>query len=425
MLDVEALALGSVGALAEGLDAVVRSRNRRHKVTVSADLVAASFDSIRHLRVAGAPPKVWAPMSGFHSTRDGWVRLHANYPHHAARLLAALGIAAPDQLDAALRERTALDVEATVRAAGGVAAAVRTRHEWGASPMGLAAETEPWITFALDEVPVSSRRTLPATQDGNLPLDGVRILDFTRVIAGPSATRLLAALGADVLRVDPPQLPELLDQHLDTGFAKRSALADFTDAGQLASIRELASTADAVFLGYRRGALARYGLDAASLRRDYPHLAVVSLNAWGSAGPWSDGRGFDSIVQAACGIAHLYGATHDGAWRPGALPVQALDHATGMGMAAAAVALLAARRRGVGGSAHLSLVATANQLLSAAPPAFGGGRVEPPVPKRRVASAYGDLEFVPPPLLISGQQLEYPHPPELYGSSGLEWVPRT
>ncbi|MEA5453693.1 CoA transferase [Sinomonas sp. JGH33] len=419
-LDVEGLAIGSLVAVATSLTALEASRGRTSEFTTSSELIAASFDSIRQLRLNGAAADIWAPMSGFHATADGWVRLHANYPHHAARLLSALGLSTPEDLGSALRERAALDVEAAVRAGGGVAAAVRSPEEWAASPMGRASADEPWIAVILDDVaPKARERTAPPS---SAPLTGVRILDFTRVIAGPSATRLLAALGADVLRVDPPQLPELLDAHLDTDFGKRSALADLRIPEQLERIGALASEADVVLLGYRSAGLARFGLDAASLRAEHPQLAVVSINAWGMEGPWRDGRGFDSIVQAACGIAHLCGAASDGEWRPGALPVQALDHATGMGMAAAAVALLAARRRGVVGSAHLSLIATANQLLRAVP--APGEPVTLPVPLRQASSDYGELDFVPPPLRIGGQQLEYPHPPELYGSSPLRWLPR-
>lgn len=423
LLDVEGLALGSVGALIAALGEFARVRGLRlPDVSTSSALVSGSFSSISHLRVEGAPPDVWAPLSGFHATRDGWVRLHANYPHHAARLLSALGLSTSEGLDAALRERTALEVERDVQAARGVAGAVRTPEDWVASPMGSAAASRPWIDFTLDDAarrPASE--AVPLASAGQ-PLAGVRILDFTRVIAGPSATRLLAALGADVLRVDPPQLPELLDQHIDTGFGKRSALADLRDPEQLAQVRELAGEADIVFLGYRASGLERFGLDPVSLRADVPHLVVVSLNAWGREGPWADVRGFDSIVQAASGIAQIYGAGPDGGWRPGALPVQALDHATGMGMAAAAVALLAAGERGVAGSAHLSLATTAAQLLRSRPTALDQeSRAALEVPLRQAQSAYGLLDFVPPPLRVAGQQLEYPHPPELYGTAELRW----
>lgn len=146
----------------------------------------------------------------------------------------------------------------------------------------------------------------------------------------------------------------------------------------------------------------------------------------GLEGPWAHARGFDSIVQAACGIADLYGTArdggaHDAAWRPGALPVQALDHATGMGMAAAAVALLAARARGIAGSARLSLIATANELLRAGTPA-AAEPADLSVETRKAASPYGELEYVGPLLAVGGVPLDYPHPPVRYGTSPLEWA---
>lgn len=425
-LDVEGLALGSLGALIAALTALGPARGAAvdaSRVTTSSALAGASFDSIRRLRVDGRPPDIWAPMSGFRRARNGWVRLHANYPHHAQALLAGLGIAGSEQLDAAVRERDALDVEAAVRVAGGVAAAVRTAGEWAASGAGRAAAAEPWIRWSLGE---ASAAPLPHDVAPGLPLHGVRVLDLTRVISGPSASRLLGALGADVLRIDPPQHPELLDAHLDTGFAKRSGVADLRVAEQLAEVRALARAADAVLLGYRQSSLARFGLDVDSLRADVPHLAVVALNAWGWEGPWAEVRGFDSIVQAACGIADLCGArdgsAHDAAWRPGALPVQALDHATGMGMAAAAVALLAVRARGVAGSARLSLIATANELMQAGTP-DAAEPAELPVETRTAVSAYGELEYVGPPLAVGGHPLDYPHAPVRYGTSPLEWMP--
>ncbi|MDQ0258958.1 CoA transferase [Sinomonas atrocyanea] len=428
-LDVEGLALGSLGALIAALASLAEARGEAaggSRLATSSALAAASFDSIRRLRVDGKAPDIWAPMSGFRRARDGWVRLHANYPHHAQALLAGLGIAGPERLDAAVLERDALDVEATVRAAGGVAAAVRTPAEWTASEAGAAAAGELWIRWSIAEAPA-----VPVAHDAapGLPLDGVRVLDLTRVIAGPSASRLLGALGADVLRVDPPHHPELLDAHLDTGFAKRSAVADLRVVEQLGQVRALARAADAVLLGYRQASLARFGLDVESLRADCPQLAVVALDAWGWSGPWVDARGFDSIVQAACGISDLYGtpagtsegAPQDGAWRPGALPVQALDHATGMGMAAAAVALLAARTRGIAGSARLSLAATAHELLRAGPPP-ASAPADLTVGVRRAASSYGELDYVGPPLAVDGRPLEYPHPPVRYGTSPLEWA---
>ena len=222
--------------------------------------------------------------------------------------------------------------------------------------------------LALPRRAAAARTSRSPAANPRRPLAGVRVLDLTRVIAGPVSTRLMAALGADVLRIDPPVLPELSDQFVDTAFGKRSAVADLGLPETRAALERLVAGADVVITGYRSGSLDRFGLDAASLLSTRPDLVVVTLNSWGTDGPWSRLRGFDSIVQAASGIAHLYGMTDDAGWRPGALPVQALDHATGYGAAAAAVTLLTRRREsGAGGSARLSLARTAEELFGLPP----------------------------------------------------------
>lgn len=411
-LDVEGLALGSVQAVATALS--VLSPGRR--VTFTSPGAAAWFNSFGHLRIAGSPIQGFGPLAGFRRAADGWVRIHGNYPHHERALLGALGVSRAGDVDAALLELPAAVLEDTITAGGGLAAVVRTPQEWAATPAGQTVAEEPWVRWSAGPAPVG-RKNRGSSDD---LLAGLRVLDFTRVIAGPSASRLLGALGADVLRVDPPALPELEHQHVETGFAKRSAVADLNNPEELARLRALLPAADVVLGAYRGGALARHGLDAAALRTDYPGLAVVTLDAWGDRGPWAGRRGFDSIVQAATGIAHVYGAGSGPEFKPGALPVQALDYATGLGMAAAAVGLLAARRRGLSGSAHLSLARTAAELLRL-PASDKAESVELEPPLRRTASEYGELVFVPPPLVVDGRQVEYPHPPRRYGSAGLEW----
>ena len=410
-LDAEGLALGSVQAALTSLKQLLGSRVR-YGITSAG--VAASFASISHLRIEGRAAEGFAPMSRYFPVVDGWVRTHANYPQHAAALEGALEASGAAEVARALERMTAGDAERRVSAAGGVAAALRTPSQWADSPMAPS-QGQPWIDFELTH----SARPLQLTE-GNA-LSGLRVLDFTRVIAGPTGTRLLAALGADVLRIDPPHLPELLDQHLDTGFGKRSALADLRCSNTLARVANLIESADVVFTGYRPGALARLGLDTRTLRERYPHLSIVSLNAWGQEGPWASGRGFDSIVQSATGIGHLYGAQDkNGNWSPGALPVQALDHATGYGMAAAALSLLDRRRRGIGaGSAHLSLAATA-QVLLGMPLALAPAKVME-VTTMSIRTPYGTIVHIPPPFTADGKPAAYPSGPQRYGSSALQW----
>jgi hypothetical protein len=420
-LDVEGLALGSVGAAAAALNLVT---GRPGRFGTTAALTAGAFDSYGHLRIDGRKIQGFAPLSGFRRTRDGWIRLHANYPHHVQRLMQALDATTADGVAAALAAMTSLEAEGAIQARGGVAAAVRSRQEWLNSEMGSAAGTGPWIDLRLADGGGAGPKPRHLSGDDPLrPLAGVRVLDLTRVIAGPVSTRLLGSLGADVLRIDPPRLPEISDQFVDTGFGKRSAEADLATPRNGHLLEQLLATADVVITGYRRGSLNRFGLEPEVLLAARPEVVVVTLDSWGNTGPWSGLRGFDSIVQAATGIADLYGTgNHDGEWQPGALPVQALDHATGYGVAAAAIALLARRRQhGLGGSARLSLGRTAEELFAL--PGPGLSRPELPAPGlRTMASTYGELRYVGPPLLVDGQPLDYPGPPAPYRSSTLAWA---
>jgi crotonobetainyl-CoA:carnitine CoA-transferase CaiB-like acyl-CoA transferase len=226
-------------------------------------------------------------------------------------------------------------------------------------------------------------------------LDGLRVLDLTRVIAGPVATRTLASHGADVLRLDSPRLPEDPGGLQETGPGKRHAVVDLASRSGRATAEELLAGADVVVQGYRPGALDAFGLDPAGLVQRHPHLTVVRLRAWGAGGPWEQRRGFDSLVQAACGIADVL-ATAEG---PGALPAQALDHGTGH-LAAAAVLRALTRRHAEGGvwAAELSLAQTARWLLGA-PAADAEPPAEPDVARYLVdlPSPGGPLTVVAPP----------------------------
>ncbi len=327
-------------------------------VVVDRGHIAAAVRSERFFQLNGRPAgQGFATLSRFFQAADGWVRTHANYPWHKRALLQALD--ASDDVDAvaaAIRRRTARDVEALVVEAGGVVAAVRTREEWDQHPQGLALAAQPLVT------PTSVGKAPPRERPaGTGPASGVRVLDLTRAIAGPVATRFLGALGADVLRIDPPGLPDVTPgAPADTLLGKRSALLDATRPEGRAALHGLLDEADVLIWGYRSGALDRLGLDAPSLTAAHPGLVVVVLNAWGHAGPWAGRRGFDSLVQAACGIAD--GESRD-AGTPGALPCQLLDHGTGYLMAAAALdGLRCQAEQGGTHFRHLSLARTASWL---------------------------------------------------------------
>ena len=371
-LDIRSLAAASVGLAAASAREFARASTRPPtEITAALPEVVAAFGSVSRLRIDGRPVPGFAPCSGFFPTADGWLRTHANYPHHRARLFRALDINHDDALAPALARLTSRDAESRILIGGGVAARVARESEWRQE---ASTDPGPWLHVLPGDVDTAEHhrcsrpRSHPWRPDAAgtpLPLHGVRVVSLTRVIAGPTAAKFLAALGADVIRIDPPALPELLGQHLDTDLGVRCTSRDLHQSIAAADLATLLQHADVLLTGYRPGSLTALGLDAARLRERFPHLVHVALRAWEPFGPRAGQRGFDSIVQAATGIAHRYGTTDGtGRWQPGALPVQALDHATGYGMAAAACALLAAGRSG---HATLSLERTARVLLDAAP----------------------------------------------------------
>ena len=349
------------------------------------------------------------------------MRTHANYPHHRARLLSALDLPT-DATVAAFTERlTRLstgDVEDRVTAAGGIAVTVRTPEEWARHPQAGAVRSQPLIGMRRYETP-GPGRILPASTNAAAPLTGMRVLDFTRVIAGPVATRTLALLGADVLRVDAPQLPEPEWQHLETGAGKRSTLLDLTQPGDRRTLEELLQTADVVVSGYRPGALAAYGLAAEQLVERWPGLVVGSVSAWGTTGPWAEHRGFDSIVQAASGIAVRESA--DGI-RPGALPAQALDHSAGYLLAAGVMSALRSRRQESGSwSLEVSLARLAQELLSLNPTSVADAGTPGEPQTSTVQAPSGLLTTALPALSYAGGPTDWPAPSRPWGADRPEW----
>lgn len=346
-LNTEALAWASVSTARAAAQTLAERRGQNLALETSPELVSAAFAAIDHLRVQGRTAGSWGLFSGFFRTEDGWVRTHGNYPHHERALKKAFDAASWEDLALRLEQSAMADAEQRILDAGGIGVAVRTPADWRNHPQNLATEGDSWVSIQES----GSRRELSG---GSLPLDGVKVLDLTRVIAGPACTQLLACLGAEVLRVDPPARPEILDQYLSNGMGKRSAVLDFGQNPE--AVPGLVKWADVVVLGYRPGSLSRWGLDPEQLLFHKPSLVVGSLSAWGEQGPWGCRPGFDSIVQAATGISSMCGT----ALKPGALPVQALDHSTGYMLAAGIMRLLAEGQSGV---VRASLLGAARSLM--------------------------------------------------------------
>ncbi|MGW1325655.1 CoA transferase [Streptomyces antibioticus] len=415
-----ALAAAELGARRAGLARVPAVR-------VDDGAVAAAFTSERHLRIDGRAPTLFAPLSRFWRTADGWVRTHANYPHHRERLLRALDVPEdPAAVEAALAGWSALDVEEAVTEVGGLAVALRTPGQWAVHPQAVAVAERPLIErIPLDGAPARALPPLPRRDAGAplLPAAGLRVLDLTRVLAGPVATRTLALLGADVLRLDAPWLPELPDQHADTGFGKRSAVLDLT--ADRRAFEELLAAADVVVTGYRPGALDRFGLSPEALAERRPGLVVAQVSAWGAYGPWGGRRGFDSLVQVATGIAAVEGSPE----HPGALPAQALDHGSGYLLAAAVLRALTERSYddgdGGGRCVRVALARTAAWLLAdgagGATGHFGEGDAPDPW-LTETTSPLGHLRHARPPVSFEGGPEDWTRPPGPWGTDPVRWV---
>jgi crotonobetainyl-CoA:carnitine CoA-transferase CaiB-like acyl-CoA transferase len=244
------------------------------------------------------------------------------------------------------------------------------------------------------------------------------VLDLTRVLAGPVATRLLAGLGAEVLRVDPPDWSEPgVEPEVTLG--KRLARLDLRSDDGMATLRELLAGADVLVHGYRCDALERLGLGAGERRRLRPGLVDVSHDAYGWTGPWATRRGFDSIVQMSTGIAW---PGPDPAARPTPLPVQALDHATGYLDAAAVLHGLAGRVRDrIGSESRLSLARTAYEFASAGLERGPLGELGT-LSSSRLETGWGPARLVAPPLAVGATTLRWDRGPRPLGSDPAEWV---
>jgi crotonobetainyl-CoA:carnitine CoA-transferase CaiB-like acyl-CoA transferase len=318
---------------------------------VSVDMRHAVVEcrSERYLRVDGAPPPpAWDAIAGVYRTGDQrFVRLHTNFPHHRAAVCNVLNCKAErDAVQAALMQWDGEAFETAAYAAGGVVALMRSYQEWSVLPQAKAlAELPPVIIEKLGE---AAPKPWPA---GERPLEGLRALDLSRVIAGPVAGRALAAHGADVMLVSGPDLPAMPWLTIDTGRGKFSCFLDLRSEEGRARFRELLAGADIYAQGYRPGALSVLGFSPEQAAEISPGIIAVSLSAYGHGGPWAGRRGFDSLVQTATGFNHAEGvaAGIDG---PKELPAQMLDHATGYLMAFGTM-MAKARQVREGGSWHV------------------------------------------------------------------------
>jgi len=345
-------AAASIGAAALAAAELWRLRTgRRQRVGVDMRHAAIEFRSERYLRVDGKEPADHHdPIAGLYRCGDGrWARLHTNLPHHCSGLLKLLGCAHDKAaVQRGLENWQAEALETAAAEAGLVVTACRSFAEWDAHPQGRAIAQLPLLSIEkIGDAP--PRNFAPADR----PLAGVKVLDLTRIIAGPVCGRTLAAHGADVLLVTAAHLPSMLPLVIDTGRGKLSTAIDLREPDGRATLTALARDADVFVQGYRPGAIAGHGFAPHELARLRPGIVCASLCAYGHEGPWAGRRGFDSLVQTASGL-NAAEAEAFGSREPRALPAQELDHATGFLLAFAVMAALK-RRAEEGGSWHVRL----------------------------------------------------------------------
>jgi hypothetical protein len=434
--DVTGLATATVAAATAAAAGFLAARTGEAPRPVTVDRRAASlaFASEGLFTPLGwERPAIWDPIAGNYRTADGWIRAHTNYAHHRAAVERVLGATDRESVAAAIAKWSGDDLESAIVAAGGCAAVMHDRTTWLASPAGRATRDEPLVHRTTRPAPVPDLPQ-PAATTGIRPFSGIRVLDLTRVIAGPVCTRFLAAYGADVLRIDPPGFAEVPALLPETTTGKRRAFLDLRDPGGRQAFERLVAGAHVLVTGLRADALARLGYGPDALRDLNPSLITGTLNAYGWSGPWRDRRGFDSLVQMSSGTAAAgtgaasreAGASAGVQGEPVPLPVQALDHGTGyLLVAALGRALTRLVEEGVATDVRCSLIATANALTAHPTPA--GIERRRPIPVESdtepTTTAWGPARRVPLPGAIAGIRNDWSIDAGPLGTDAPTWQP--
>lgn len=353
---VGAAAQASLAAAALAAAEWRHARGAGPRQSVSVDMQHAALECACHFTVDGVVLAAWDKVAGLYRCGDGgWVRLHTNFAHHRDGALALLGCPTGPATERtlvaqALQRWRAEDFETAAAEAGLVATAARDFGAWDRHPHALAMVGTPLVRIERigDAPPLQPPPAGPAAP----PLQGLRLLDLTRILAGPVAARTLAAYGADVLMLSSPNLPHI-EAVAETSRGKRSAHVDLRTAHGCDTLRHLVRDAHVFLQGYRPGGLAALGFAPEDLAALRPGIVCVSLSAYGPVGPWAGRKGFDSLVQTATGF-NVAEAEAFGSDEPKALPMQILDYGAGYLLAFGAQAALL-RQLHDGGSWHVQV----------------------------------------------------------------------
>ena len=404
---------------------------RRQKVAIDVRHAAATCNSSKYLSqpaASGGWERVPATPSMVHMRsitqpwrcKDGrWYLPHFNLPHLHDRVIGVLGCKSDAEAVAkAVAQWDSHDLEEAVAHARACGSIVRSNAEWLEHPHGKMLSDKPLVEITK----IGDTDPIPFPK-GDRPLAGIRVLDLTRILAGPIAARTLAENGADVLMVTAKHLPQVPEHVKDTSHGKRSCFLDLTKTDDVETIRRLVRTADVFSQGYRPGIMDRLGLSPEQLAKERPGIIYLSISCYGAGGPFSDRGGWEQIAQCATGIC-----LDNGDERPKLLPASACDYTTGYN-GAYGVLLALARRTREGGSYHVRV-----SLCRSGMYIYEQGHVDYPKPDMALSDeeldsimiesrgGHGALKHLGPVLRMSETRPRWDRASPVLGSSEPEWL---
>jgi crotonobetainyl-CoA:carnitine CoA-transferase CaiB-like acyl-CoA transferase len=417
--DAVAAAIGAVGLLVG--DVWKLRGGGAQQASVNVRSAAASLLSFAYQRVEGpALPPVddRTRLTDFYPTRDErWVLVHNSFPKTTDATLELLECSAEkEDVARAISRWDAATLEDTMAERGLCGARVRSADEWRSSEQGKVLQGLP--TVEVIRTGDSPPEALPAAER---PLSRLRVLDLTRVLAGPTSGRTLAEHGADVLRIGSPELPSVPPFVVDTSHGKRSAFLDLRQAKEAERLQALVREADVFTQGYRLGSLDRLGFGVEALQALRPGLIYSSINCYGHEGPWRGRPGWEQLAQAVTGLALEHGGD-----RPALLPAAATDYTTG-NLSALGILVALARRAVEGGSYHVrvSLSQTGMWIDSLGrSDALGAGIAPEELADMQIQSEtpFGRVTHLAPVLRLSETQPHWALPTVPLGTHEASWL---
>ena len=356
-------------------------------------------------------------------TKDGrWFLPHFGLPNLQKRVLKVLDCEPnPKSVSKAVAQWDALDLEEAIDEARVCGAMVRSNSEWLDHPHGQALKAKPIVEI----IKISDSEPEPFTE-GNRPLSGIRVLDLTRILAGPIAARTLAENGAEVLMVTAESLPQIKEHVIDTSHGKRSCYLNLKTAKGSAHLKELVRGTDVFSQGYRPGMLSGLGFGPEDLAEIRPGIIYLSISCFGSDGPFSHRAGWEQVAQTVTGICKEGGIN-----RPELLPAAACDYTTGY-LGAYGVLLALARRAREGGSYHVRVSLCQSGMFiyrqgrtESVEPGLDLSETELEVLRTNSETAHGPLRHLGPVLYLSETQPYWSRPTPMLGGDAPEWLGAT